>query len=1072
MKKSNNNVWSSPEQLNNDPAFIKSLEQEFFEMPLADAMQQDETMIDTSSNRRDFLKFLGFGLGAATVAAGCQIPVKKAIPYVVRPDELVPGIANYYASAYVNGGDFVPVLVKTREGRPIKIEGNSMSSITNGGTSARAQAMVLSLYDKYRFQKPSKMGGNGNSPMEWKALDAAVMGALTATSQVRILSSTILSPSTRRAIAEFQAKFPNTKLVQYDAVSSTAMLLANEASFGKRTLPSYKFDAADVIVSFGADFLGTWISPVEYARDYAKNRKVAKELKTATMSRHYQFEAQMSMTGSNADHRTPIKPSENGAALLALYAALGGTGVTAPAINAKATKAIQAAAADLKAAGAKTLVVSNSNNTNEQIIVNAINALLGNIGTTIDFANYSNQRQGIDADVQGLFKELSAGTVDALIVMDCNPVHDLPNGKAFGEAIKKAKLSVSTAISPNETAKACQYIAPDHHILESWSDAEPKAGKYALIQPTITPLFATRQIGHSLLTWAGSSALTANAEQPYYDFVQGTWNGMMAKQSKFNKFQAFWETCLHNGVFETETAASGAAFSGNVADAASKIAAPAKGLEVVFYETIAMGAGQFANSPWLQETPDPVARTVWGNHIAIPMEWNESKQAFEGMGGLNDGESASVTVNGVTLTLPVVRQFGLAKETVAVALGHGRTEAGHGAYCVGANAFPCITVGETTIYSASKATFNAIGGKDKNFACVQMHHTMGITSAASGKTKEEKELNKDEATLGIGGYGFQGSLTDRSIIFQGGLSEIGKLAAEMKEKRTEYQELNSKGLYPDFAEKYKAGVHWGLSIDLNACTGCSACTVACMSENNVPVVGQMEVGRIHEMAWLRIDRYFYGDVENPKAVYQPMMCQHCDAAPCENVCPVNATNHSHDGLNQMTYNRCIGTRYCANNCPYKVRRFNWMDYTAADLWGWNENKLDKKHGVVEDYFSWWSGEEVYMQDNLTRMVLNPDVTVRARGVIEKCSFCVQRIQEGKLNAKRDNRNLRDTDIRTACQTACPTGAIVFGNVNDPNTAISQHREHDLVYYALEEINVKPNVAYRAKVSNTNTKLEA
>lgn len=1059
MKSTNNNVWSSAEQLNNDPAFVQSLNQEFFELPIVDALGNEEAMVDTTTNRRDFLKFLGFGIGAATVAAGCQIPVKKAIPYVVRPDELVPGIANYYASAFIDGGDFVPVLVKTREGRPIKIESNTLCKMTGGGTSARSQAMVLSLYDKHRIRNAGKMSGSALSKMEWAAFDTEVKAKIASASALRIVTNTVISPSLTRAIAEFTAKYPTAKHVQYDPISVSGLLDANLASFGKRVVPTYHFDQADVIVSFAADFLGTWISPVQFAADYTKNRKIAKEVKEAKMSRHYQFEAMMSLTGSNADHRTPIKPSEIGAATLALYTAVTGEGNYK--LAGKAQKTIEAAATDLKAAASKSLVVSGSNDINEQIVVNAINAKLGSLGTTIDFGAYSNQRKGSDAEIQAAVKE-----GDAFIFINCNPVYDLPNGQAFGESLKTKKLSVVVGLTPNETAAVSQYFAPDHHTLESWGDAEPKVGLYALQQPTISPLFNTRQAGHSLLVWADSASLNKTAEQPYYDYVQKTAETKMAG-SKFNKSQAFWETTLHDGLFEQEIAASAATFAGNFPDAAAKIGKPQTGLEITFYETVAMGAGQFANNPWLQEMPDPVTRCVWGNHIAIPMAWDESSKAFKGLNDLKDGDLATVSVGRQSITLPVVRQFGLAKDTVAVSLGYGRTEAGHATYCVGANTFPMLATTNGTTSFINKAVFATAKGRDREFGIVQLHHTMGIQ--ANGK----KDFNVDETTLGIGGYGPQGSLTARSIIFQGGLAEVGKLAEDMKEKRAEYKHLNNNGLYPDFADKYKAGVHWGMSIDLNACTGCAACTVACMAENNVPVVGKFEVARVHEMSWIRIDRYYHGDVENPTAVYQPMMCQHCDAAPCENVCPVNATNHSHDGLNQMTYNRCIGTRYCANNCPYKVRRFNWMDYTSADLWGWNENKLDKKAGAIaDDYFSWWSGDENYMEDNLTRMVLNPDVTVRSRGVIEKCSFCVQRIQEGKLSAKRENRNLRDADIKTACQTACPTGAIVFGNNNNPESAVSQHRDHELTYIALEEINVRSNVTYRAKVANKNTKLEA
>ena len=1057
MEFNKQDVWVSAEQLTNDAAYVKTTQIEFPATIEAAMMQGNDAFV---ANRRDFLKYMGFGLGAATIAASCEIPVKRAIPYVIKPDTIVPGIANYYASSFVQGGDYVSVLVKTREGRPIKIEGNSLSKVTKGGTNARAQAAVLSLYDTFRIQEPGKVVAKGIDKMTWAALDGAVQGKLNAGSKVRIVSNTILSPTTKAAIADFTKKYPNTQLAVYDPVSAAAILQSNEKLFGIKAIPDYKFEKAQVIVSFGADFLGTWVSPVEYAAAYAKNRKIDHE--KPAMSQHIQVESFMSLTGSNADTRVLIKPSEQGAAIATLWnfiaPSTNGQTITAPKLNDKATAQLKKVAEALLANKGKSLVISNSNNPAEQEIVMAINGNLNNIDETISFAQPSLLRQGDDVQVQNVISELEAGGVDALFVLNCNPAYELANGDKFAAAAKKAGISVSFNQTIDETTSVCQYVAPSHHFLESWGDANPKGGHYSLIQPTISPVFNTRQAEQSFLVWANTAPQT---EQPMYDYLRSIWQtNMFPKQKQYATFQAFWDNTLHNGVFESGEITSPKQFGINLtlADAAGKITQPGTGMEVTFFETVNLGNGQYANNPWLQEMADPITRTVWNNTLALPVKF-DGVNDFQSMNGLKDGDMVDLEIGGKKYSCAVIRQFGQPDNTVAIALGYGRIKAGLASNGYGTNINPAIgLVNGLPQYFATNVKVSTKTGVDAQFACVQHHHTMGVT--APGKEEGGKTINADEKSLGW--KGFQGSLVNRSIIRQGNLKDISKLKEQLEDERKEFTELNSKTLYRGHQDKYTSGLHWGMHIDLNSCTGCSACTVACMAENNVPVVGKAEVHRHHEMTWLRIDRYYYGDVENPNTVYQPMMCQHCDNAPCENVCPVNATNHSSEGLNQMTYNRCIGTRYCANNCPYKVRRFNWQDYTTADIFPWNERKLN-------GYTLGFSTEMPYGADNLTRMVLNPDVTVRSRGVIEKCSFCVQRIQEGKLTAKKENRTLRTSDVKTACQTACPTDAITFGNRNDKESALQKARQSDLVYRVLEEVNVDSNVSYSAKVIN---KLEA
>ncbi|MEK7257521.1 MAG: TAT-variant-translocated molybdopterin oxidoreductase, partial [Bacteroidota bacterium] len=865
-QKQNKEVWVGVEQLENDPAYLASVEREFSD-DIPTVIREEA--LNLGASRRDFLKYLGFSLGAATVAASCDIPVKKAIPYVVKPDEIVPGVATYYASSFVRGGDYCAVLVKTREGRPIKIEGNPLSGVTKGGTSARAQASVLSLYDTSRYKSPMKKAGDNWEATSWADVDKTLVTKLTPDAQIRIVTNTILSPTAKKAMGEFLAKYPNAKVVTYDPVSSSALLEANEQNFAKKTVPSYHFDKADVIVSFGADFLGTWISPVEFAKQWVTNRKV--DAANPKMSRHIQVESGMTLTGSNADNRILVKPSEMGAAIAFLYNELGG-GVTAPKLEEAAAAALRKVAAELKAASGKALVVSSSNNLGEQVLVNAINSGLDSFGNTITFANASMQRQGIDKDVQDLIREMNGGTVNALLVWGANPAYDLPNSDKFRAGMEKVATKISFATVPDETTALCDWIAPNHHYLESWGDAEPKENHFSLIQPTIAPLFQTRQAEETLLRWANSANLNALAEQPYYEYLRANWQAtMFPKQSSFGTFNGFWDSTLHDGVFEVPIEAFPEfGWDGDVNAAAAKISKPGTGLEVSFYETVNVGAGQYADNPWLIEMPDPVTRSSWSNYFSIPIEFDGNRR-FHGQGdfkGLNESEyfkeadqiDVTITANGLETKNKVtcIRQFGQKHDTAAIALGYGRSVTGICGKNVGVNAFPWLTIDANgnTQYWASGAQVSKSVGTDKEFTTVQYHHTMGV----KGKGEQAK-LNVDEMALMTLGKGFQGSLVDRSILRQANLPEVKKFVEELHHEREHHEHLNDQSLYPYdkyVDEKYKQGHHWGMHIDLNACIGCGTCTVACMSENNVPVVGKHEVYRHHEMTWLRIDRYFYG----------------------------------------------------------------------------------------------------------------------------------------------------------------------------------------------------------------------
>ncbi len=1058
-------------------------------MPASSLVEQIENSdeIDLKSNRRDFLKMMGFGLGAATVAAACEIPRKYAVPYVIKPDTIVPGVANYYASSFVNGNDYCPILVKTREGRPIKIEGNGFATAfgLGAGTTSRAQASVLSLYDTERLAGPIRITRGieeGMAPsvarVSWPELDLLVEKEIPTSSAVRIVTSTVFSPTLSAALEAFRERYPNTRIVSYDAAGTSALVQVHQQAIGRSAIPGYDFSKADVVIAVDCDFLGTWVFPSLFNEQYGRRRKVINQVRPA-MNRHYQIESTMSMTGSNADHRIRVKPSHIGQAIVELHSQVailtGGSSAASSGLEASAKTAIATAAKDLVAARGAALVVSGSNNVAEQQLVANINAMIGAYGTTISTVRTINLRGGIDRDMATLIAEMNSGAVGTVIFTDSvNPAYDYPNRAAFVTALAKVPRKISTSTTLSETSILCDFVAPDSHVLESWGDAEPISGTYTVIQPTIHRLWNTRQFGESLLTWAQSPALDPSVEQPYLGFMREQWReGIFSQQTALASFDAFWDLSLSNGVVIGRVTEGGVApYALGSLIGSVREALPLEVMEIAFTESLTIGSGQYANNPWLQEVPDAVTRTTWGNYLQVPVGYEGGRQ-YNVLNNLNEEELkgktdyVSIKVNDHEAEVPCVIQFGMAPNTVAISVGYGRLIVGKAGINVGVDLTGFLAIdpqGNRQTYATGVEVSEALWTDDR-FAIVQYHHTMGV----SGYDGEEPVMVDEERTIfnGYGGIadGYRGNLTERSIIRSADLSELPEFTSELVEERTEFQKLNSHSLYEGHEDAYLLGHHWGMYVDLNSCTGCQACVVACIAENNTPVVGKNEVARHHEMTWLRIDRYYYGDVDNPQVVYQPMMCQHCDNAPCENVCPVAATNHSSEGLNQMTYNRCIGTRYCANNCPYKVRRFNWFDYTTADLFIGNEPGLNEGDVIIPI-----GGEMPFGADSLTRMVLNPDVTVRSRGVIEKCSFCVQRIQAGKLSAKTEGRRLRDADVKTACQTACPTGAITFGDRNNPEGELMKVWNAPINYLVLEEVNVAPSVMYSAKIHNRNPEL--
>jgi MoCo/4Fe-4S cofactor protein with predicted Tat translocation signal len=1017
---SNKKYWKGLEELNRTPEFVEKNKHEFAEpIPIEDVLSGGG--LSSKTPRRDFLKALGFGVGAVTLAACQKVPVHKSIPYLIKPEEVTPGVANYYSSTY----DGSAILVKTREGRPIKVEGNPNDLLSKGGLSAQAQASVLDLYDTSRIKDPMLNGTDAG----WAQVDTFVKNQLNAIKasgkKIRLVTSSVHSPSTLAVIADFITAYPTAKHVSYDAVSYTGIIQANQNSFGKAVLPHYNFDKADVILSFGADFLGTWISSEEFTRQYVQNRN-NKSLESKKMSRHIQFESGMSLTGTNADVRIAIKPSEEGPALINLYNAL--TGTTLPGskklTTANADKAIVLVAKELQAAKGKALVVAGSNDVATQILVNAINSLLGSYGTTIDLDNPSRQYAGNDAELVEFINEAKRGEVGAALFLDANPVYDYFASKDIQDALKKISLKVSFSDHADETTTLCNVVAPNHHYLESWGDDSSIEGYYTVMQPTINPVYNTRQAEQSLLVWSD------NAVKDYYTYVRNNWNtNLLAKGGLAG--QAGWETLLQTGLVHAAPVAPGVyafnrdlnAVAQTIIDHSNQLAAGGK-VELQIYQSVAMRDGKRSNNPWLQELPDPVSKVTWDNFAAM------SPSDIKKM-GLDEFEVVTIEANGYTVSLPVLSQPGQAPGTVSVAVGYGRTQAGLVGNNVGKNAFPFHSFRNGTFQTTAAATVTATGDIFP-LSQTQTHHSFEGRNVIREATFTEYVKNPSA------GSGSEGEHKPYDLW-----------------ENSAHDRVHERPTYD-----------WVMAIDLNACTGCGACIVACSAENNIPVVGKDEVGRRREMHWIRIDRYYSfsdgkgGEVtkekeidklenfDNVSVVHQPMLCQHCDHAPCETVCPVLATVHSSEGLNQMAYNRCVGTRYCANNCPYKVRRFNWFNY-------WNDSRFDN-----------------YLNNQHTQLVLNPDVTTRFRGVMEKCSMCIQRIQAGKLKAKIEKRPLADGEVKVACQQTCSANAIVFGNRNDPNSEVSKALKSERTYYVLEELNVQPGIGYQVKVRNTSSELQA
>jgi MoCo/4Fe-4S cofactor protein with predicted Tat translocation signal len=1020
---SNKKYWKSVEELDGKSSIVETLKNNEFveEIPTDEFLGNDGLLSSSSTSRRDFLKYVGFSTAAATLAA-CEGPVHLSIPYVVQPEQIIPGIADYYATSVFDGFDFANLLVKTREGRPIKIDNNTIEG-AKFAANARVHASILSLYDSMRLKEPKIAGKNAT----WIEVDSKIKSSLADAKakgeQVVLLTTTLASPSTEKLITEFTSKNPNAKHVIYDAVSSSEALDAFETVYGERALVDYDFSKSSVIVSVGADFLGDWQGG-SYGSGYAKGRIPQGPKGSMKISRHFQLEANMTLSGAAADRRVAMSTANQKQALVLIYNTVVGAAVPVT-LDARLKAEVTKAAQQLKGAGSAGVLVSGIQDVNAQMLVLAINQALAS--ASFSTSGTRQIRKGSNEKVAQLVKDMKAGSVHTLIMSGVNPAYSLPNSNEFVEGLKKVSLSASFSLREDETASITTIAAAAPHYLESWGDVSITKGTYGLTQPTIRPLFNTKQFQDLLLSVNGFVG-------SYYDYIKSNFASNVSGST--------WNQVLHDGI-HVGVVSSVSAGSVNYTSAASVLSQSkaVANLELVLYTKTGLGDGQQANNPWLQELPDPITRVSWDNYVTV----SNADAKLLGLtneivanGGL-DGSYATITAADGTIleNVPVIVQPGQAVGTLGLALGYGKKVALKEEMQVGLNAYS-LYKGFNNVQSVS---LTKVDGAHE-FACVQGQKTLMGRGDIIKETSLEIFNTKDAEHW----------------------NEKPMVSLDHKEV-----EATSVDLWTSFDRSI--GQHFNLSIDLNACTGCGSCVIACHAENNVPVVGKSEVRRSRDMHWLRIDRYysseetFAGDNErkeniaglssslstfnemehasdNPQVSFQPVMCQHCNHAPCETVCPVAATSHGRQGQNQMAYNRCVGTRYCANNCPYKVRRFNWFLYS--------ENKEFDFH----------------MNDDLGRMVLNPDVAVRSRGVMEKCSMCIQKTQATILTAKNEGRAIVDGEFQTACSSACSNGAMVFGDINDTESQVAKLVEDDRMYHLLEHVGTKPNVIYHVKVRNT------
>ncbi len=979
--------WRSMDQLAGTPEFKEFLQREFPEGTVVDLPAQ--------MNRRHFLTLMGASLALAGLTS-CRRPVEKIVPYVKAPEEIIPGIPQYYATTMPFSTSAFGLIVESHEGRPTKIEGNPAYPANLGGTNAYIQAAILELYDPDRSQTVLQKGVEkswDDFVMFWQKLKADF--AQNQGKGLAVLSDSFASPTLNRLKEVFRQNFPLANWYSYEPLSDENIYQGIKAVSGAVLVPEYDFSQARVILALDSDFLGLESESILSARQFINGRGLKSS--EEEMNRLYAIEPVFTITGTMADHRQKLARCQVPAFLLTLIQTLQKNGIKIPGSETLKSAAgiefdprwLETVTKDLIGnAGRSIVIAGKQQNALVHALVNLINIALGNTGNTVFYRQPEDITMAEQSQLNDLVDELNQNKIDTLIILGGNPVYNAPADLDLSAALSKDQHSIHLSYYYDETSRLTEWHLPQCHFLESWSDVRSGTGTASIGQPLIEPLFNSRSIIEVL------ALVTQGKSANGYELVRETWRKFL----KASDFEQEWRRVLHQGYLEKseypvinpkvnltglKQLVTQNPFINDKLDADH--------LEILFQPSYSVFDGRYANNGWLQELPDPITKLAWDN--AAVMSENTARQL-----GLKNEDLIVIENRGKEQPFPVWIVPGTVDFSIALELGFGRTAAGRIGNQVGFNAYTLRT------------------SKSLNFD----------TDARLRKTVDTYKLSNTQD---------HGSMEGRPIIREASLDEY-RQHPQFAREMVEHPPLIS--LWEEHS--YAKGYQWGMVIDLNRCIGCNACTIACQSENNIPIVGKEQVHNGREMHWLRLDRYFSGETDNPQLLYQPMACQHCENAPCEQVCPVAATVHDSEGLNLMVYNRCIGTRYCSNNCPFKVRRFNFFNYT-------------------KDY------------PEIIHMLQNPDVTVRSRGVMEKCTYCLQRLNESKHKAKMEDRILQDGEVQSACQQACPTQAIYFGNINDPSSQVSKMKQSDRNYELLAELNIQPRTSYLAKIRNPNPELE-
>lgn len=1007
-------LWRSLDELAGSPELDEYLHREFPRQaaPLGDMV-----------NRRQFLKLMGASLALAGLAGCHRKPQGKIVPFVKAPEEILPGQPLYYATAVTLGGYALGVLGEVHEGRPTKLEGNPMHPASLGSTDAITQAELLNLYDPDRSQSAMKFGRIDR----WETFIAEARTELMRQQAnqgagLRILTGNITSPTFISLMQTLLKQFPQAKWIQYEPVNRDGVYEGTRLALGQPLNPVYDLKQAKVIVSLDSDFLYMGPGSVRYARDFADGRRIRKG--SREMNRLYAAESMPSVTGSMADNRLRAKPSQILALALALAKAVGvqvDTPWTGGELSPEQQKWAEAAASDLKAHAANGLVIAGDHQPAAvHAIAHAINAALGSAAVSYTQPAES-QTSSQNEQLRMLAQEMEQGKIGMLLILGANPVLTAPADLNFGQLMPKVAFTAQLGRYVDETARLCVWHLPEMHPFEHWSDARAYDGTVSIIQPLIGPLYPVTKSSYDLVgTLAGQA-------KPSYDLVREYWLGR--KLVPAAQFDVFWQQCVHDGVIPN-TQLPTRSVSNTVGSlklpANSYPALKAEGYELMFLPDPTIYDGRFANNSWLQELPKPISKITWDNVIYMSpstyrkLGLHENRDGYGRMDKWNIGrdraELIEVDLGGRKIKGAAWPLPGHADDVFTLHLGYGRRHAGNVGNGYGFDAYSIRTFGGVHLAGGAQVSKT---GETTQIACTEMHHLIDTHNLTLDSTQGRPVLKH------------------------------GTLASFLKDPEVHTEGFHGHhpetSMYPSYEygtyenpENYRYS--WAMVIDPNVCTGCNACVVACQAENNIPVVSKEQVIKGREMHWIRIDRYYKGSADNPEMFQMPVTCMQCEKAPCEVVCPVAATVHSKEGLNQMVYNRCVGTRYCSNNCPYKVRRFNFFKYADYDT-------------------------------PVLKLLNNPNVTVRGRGVMEKCTYCVQRINAARINAKKENRRIRDGEIVTACQQACPTQAIMFGDLNDKDSKVNQWREQPHHFALFEELNTRPRTTYLAKLTNPNSELK-